>query len=64
MKILSHNYEDYPAGGWKIPTTTYKDLNLIVGISGAGKTRLLNTIFNIKRVITEGFGNANGGNGN
>lgn len=56
MKILSYSYRDYPVG-WNIPTTKFNDLNLIVGISGAGKTRLLNTISNIKRIIIEGFNN-------
>ena len=61
MKILSHRYHDYQVDGWNIPTIEFKDLNLIVGISGAGKTRLLNTISNIKLLISNGFANRNAG---
>ena len=61
MKILSHSYKDYPVEGWNIPTIEFKDLNLIVGISGAGKTRLLNTISNIKGIVSNGFTNRSGG---
>jgi len=53
MKILS--YEAGGASGNEIHFSKIKfgKLNLIVGNSGAGKTRLLNTIFNGARLVTQ-----------
>lgn len=51
MKILSYKYMDAPDKGWRISKVDFKNLNLIVGISGSGKTRLLNTISNISSVV-------------
>lgn len=53
MKILS-----YEAGGASeneihFSKMTFGKLNLIVGNSGAGKTRLLNTIFNGARLVVQ-----------
>ena len=55
MRILSYTYRDYPVNGWKVPTINFSNLNLIVGISGAGKTKLMDSIFNIKNIVTNGF---------
>jgi energy-coupling factor transporter ATP-binding protein EcfA2 len=44
---------DLPNSGWRTSKVVFSNLNLIVGISGSGKTRLLNTISNI-RLLTRG----------
>ena len=53
MKILKYSYSDDPSKntGWKIANVEFSSLNLIIGISGSGKTRLLNTISNLASVI-------------
>jgi predicted ATPase len=44
MKILNYEFsEKY----WKFEKVKFQDINLIVGDSGSGKTRLLNTMFNL-----------------
>jgi AAA15 family ATPase/GTPase len=44
MKILDYEFsEKY----WKFQHVKFQDINLIVGDSGSGKTRLLNTMFNL-----------------
>ncbi len=43
MKIRDYSFE---MDNWRIDNVRFQDLNLIVGDSGSGKTRLLNTIFN------------------
>lgn len=44
MKILEYQFsEEY----WKFQKVEFQNINLIVGDSGAGKTRLLNTLFNL-----------------
>jgi len=58
MKILSYSYSDYPINGWKVPIIDFNNLNLIVGISGAGKTKLMDSIINIKNVVNNGFSNS------
>ncbi len=49
MRILKYKYNDDPIldTGWKTSEVEFTTLNLIVGISGSGKTRLLNTISNM-----------------
>ena len=47
MKILSYKVESSKEDKFYFPELIFKKLNLIVGNSGTGKTRLLNTIFNI-----------------
>lgn len=47
MTILSYSYEDVDQPGWKFSKITLGKLNLLVGATGSGKTRLLNTIFNL-----------------
>jgi len=44
MKILKYQYSGIE---WEFQETEFQDVNLIVGDSGTGKTRLLNTIFNL-----------------
>lgn len=44
MKILKYSYNDV---NFKMDEIIFHQLNLLVGISGSGKTRLLNTLFNL-----------------
>jgi predicted ATP-dependent endonuclease of OLD family len=50
MKIDKYSYEDIDAGGFKLGEVKFSKMNLLVGYSGSGKTRLLNTIFNLGKV--------------
>ena len=51
MRILSYEYRDLRPARWKFPKVDLGTLNLIVGDSGAGKTRFLNTLFNLGRNV-------------
>lgn len=53
MRIQKYSYSDDPKSdaGWKISSVEFITLNLIIGISGSGKTRLLNTISNIALIV-------------
>jgi hypothetical protein len=44
MKILDY---EFSSADWKFNKVNFQNVNLIVGDSGAGKTRLLNTMFNL-----------------
>jgi hypothetical protein len=44
MKIIDYQYSD---NEWEFGKVEFQDVNLIVGDSGTGKTRLLNSIFNL-----------------
>lgn len=50
MKILTYEFE---SAGWKFNKFSLQNVNLIVGDSGAGKTRLLNTIFNLGACVAQ-----------
>jgi ABC-type transport system involved in cytochrome c biogenesis ATPase subunit len=50
MKILELAYED-KATGWKLNPVQFSDLNLLVGVSGVGKTKILKAILNIKKIV-------------
>lgn len=49
MKIKSLKYQD-KSRNWKLETTSFGDLTLLVGASGVGKTQILRSIQNIKRI--------------
>ncbi len=49
MKIKSLKYHD-KSRNWKLETTTFGNLTLLVGASGVGKTQILRSIQNIKRI--------------
>lgn len=51
MKI---NEYEFSGSGWLFDRVVFQNLNLIVGDSGAGKTRLLNTIFNLGTSVAQG----------
>jgi ABC-type branched-subunit amino acid transport system ATPase component len=48
MKIKRLEYTDY-AKGWRLEPVEFSNLNLLVGISGAGKTKILNAILNLNK---------------
>ncbi|MBL7191891.1 ATP-binding protein [bacterium] len=47
--ITSYEYIAPKSDGWHFEKTELSPISLLVGLSGAGKTRFLNTIFNIAR---------------
>lgn len=47
MKILKYQYSDPHGNSWKFDEISLGMINLFVSNSGMGKTRLLNTIFNL-----------------
>lgn len=49
MKILEYEYEDAEAEGWKFDRVKLGKINLFVGDSATGKSRLLNTVFHLGR---------------
>ncbi|MFS2137354.1 AAA family ATPase [Duganella sp. Dugasp56] len=51
MKIISYQYSEHL---YSYNSLSFKRLNLFVGASGSGKTRLLNTIFNLASHIIQG----------
>lgn len=51
MFLLSYKYQDYPEG-WNISECTFTKNNLFVGASGAGKSRMLNTLWNVGNFIS------------
>jgi AAA15 family ATPase/GTPase len=52
MRILSYEARGSAESNLHFPKINFGKLNLIVGDSGTGKTRLLNTIFNGARLVT------------
>lgn len=52
MRINYLEYHDRESG-WQLERTTFKDLTLLVGASGAGKTRILRAIRNLKHIATK-----------
>jgi hypothetical protein len=45
--IERYKYRDIQAGGWEFDEFRFRNSNLLVGKTGAGKTRVLNTIFSL-----------------
>lgn len=60
MFLLEYNYADISTNGWKIENLSLQKMNLFVGLSGAGKTKILNTIFNLSLLVTSGHSVNNG----
>ena len=50
MKILTYQAGGEPDKELQFPKIEFSQINLVVGDSGTGKTRLLNTIFNAGRI--------------
>jgi predicted ATP-dependent endonuclease of OLD family len=51
MRIKRLEYHDH-ARGWKLESVEFSNLNLLVGVSGAGKTQILNAILNLKKIAS------------
>jgi len=49
MRILTYKYKDVDPIGWHFSKVEFDKVNLLVGDTATGKTRLLNTIFNLGR---------------
>lgn len=52
--ISSYYYQGREVEDWDFEETELNNINLIVGASGSGKTRYLNTIFNVSSSIVQG----------
>ena len=52
MKILEYHCQDLDGQGWDFDRVKFGNINLLVGDTATGKTRLLNTIFNLGRFVT------------
>lgn len=53
MKITSYLYSDTENRRWEFDEVKFRRINLLVGNSGTGKTRFLNTIFNLGANIAQ-----------
>ena len=51
MRILTYKYNDVDQIGWNFSKVEFTKVNLLVGDTATGKTRLLNTIFNLGRFV-------------
>lgn len=52
MFISKYRYEDGTTEGWRFSEMNFGKMNLLVGASGSGKSRLLNTLSNIALFIS------------
>lgn len=51
MRINTYEYADLHPGGWSISRFELGKINLVVGDTGSGKTRFLNTLFNLGSTV-------------
>lgn len=49
MRLIEYHYQDVDKPGWNFDAIKFKNTNLLVGNTATGKSRLLNTIFNLGR---------------
>ena len=49
MKITDFSFDD-SRDGWRLSNAQFEDINLLVGLSGAGKTRILRSILDLKSI--------------
>ncbi len=49
MKIKGLQYYDH-AKGWRLEPVEFSNLNLLVGVSGAGKTKILDAILSLQKI--------------
>lgn len=47
MKIIEYEYKDIGEPYWNISKIRFTQLNLLVGLTASGKSRILNTIYNL-----------------
>lgn len=53
MRISTYKYSDMDDFGWNFSEIKFGKINLLVGNTGSGKTRFLNTIFNIGSFVAD-----------
>jgi len=53
MKILKYFYQDTDKPGWKFSELEFSNINLLVGDTATGKTRFMNTFYNLCLFITQ-----------
>lgn len=53
MRIKSFKFDDHRAD-WHLEETTFDAFNLLVGVSGVGKTKILEALRRVCRIATEG----------
>lgn len=51
MRIISYEYQDVSQTNWHFSPVTFGKMNLLVGGTSSGKTRLLHTIFNLGKFV-------------
>ena len=55
MRLLKYQYKEKNTGGlWNVSEFSLGTINLIGGLSGVGKTRIINTLFNLSQMIKKG----------
>jgi hypothetical protein len=51
MKVIKYKYMDIDEPGWKFSEIEFSNLNLLVGDTATGKTRFMNTFYNLSDFI-------------
>jgi hypothetical protein len=59
MKFLKYKYKDTIIPGWDFSEVDFSNINLLVGDTASGKTRLLNTIINIGEFVKGNYKSGN-----
>jgi ABC-type glutathione transport system ATPase component len=49
MKILNFSFSD-DKNGWSLENVQFDDINLLIGLSGVGKTKILKSILSLKKI--------------
>ena len=51
MQLISYSYKDEADDGWSFSPVTFKRVNLFVGATGSGKSRMINSLCNIADLV-------------
>lgn len=51
MELLRYKYKDENNDGWDFSEVTFRNVNLFVGSTGSGKSRFLNSIYNLANFV-------------
>ncbi len=54
MQIIEFSFESIEDLNWKLEPFKLNQINLLVGLSGVGKTKTLQAIYNLRKIIIEG----------
>ncbi len=60
MRVITYAFKDGPDDQWIFSPVNLKNLNLLVGPTGSGKSRFMNSLFNVAQFIHEGIPFRNG----